>query len=217
MKSIANYLLENTKYRPTIALICGTGFSAVAETLQNPDIIPYETIPNFPVSTVVGHTGQMVFGTIDDVPIMCMQGRFHYFEGYPLSKCCMPVRIMKLFGITHLILTNASGGLNDAYKTGDLVIIKDHINLLGLCGQNPLIGPNESRFGQRFISMNKVYDGDLRKKALQIVHELGIESDVHEGTYVCTAGPSFETVAEATLLKNLGGDCVGMSTVHEVI
>lgn len=180
------------------------------------DIIPYHTIPDFPVSTVEGHAGQMVFGKIGDVPIMCMQGRFHYFEGYSLAKCCMPIRVMKLVGITHLIATNASGGLNEAYKTGDLVVLKDHINLLGLCGQNPLIGANEPRFGPRFLPMNKAYDEPMRKHALQIVRELGIEKDVHEGTYVCTAGPTFETVAESQMLKNMGADCVGMSTVHEV-
>lgn len=216
LQMMANYLLEHTKYRPKVALICGTGFSGLAENLENRDIIPYEKIPNFPVSTVEGHAGQMVFGTVDNVHVMCMQGRFHYFEGYTLQQCCLPIRIMKLIGITHLVATNASGGLNYAYKTGDLVIMKDHINLLGLCGKNPLIGPNLSLFGPRFLSMNKAYDRDLRKLAMEIVHELGIEQDVHEGVYVCCAGPTFETVAEAQMLKNLGGDCVGMSTVHEV-
>lgn len=147
---------------------------------------------------------------------MCMQGRFHYYEGYPLAKCCMPIRVMKLVGVTNLIATNAAGGLNEKYNVGDIVIVKDHINLMGFAGNNPLQGPNDTRFGPRFPPMNKAYDIDLKHRALKIARDLGIEHLVHEGVYTCLGGPNYETVAELRMLKILGVDCVGMSTVHEV-
>lgn len=159
----------------------------------------------------------MIFGTINNIPVMCMQGRFHYYEGYPLAKCSMPIRVMKLVGMTHLIVTNAAGGLNDKYNVGDIVIVKDHINLMGFAGNNPLQGPNDSRFGPRFPAMNKAYDIELRHHALDVARELGISANVHEGVYACLGGPNYETVAELRMLKMVGVDCVGMSTVHEVI
>lgn len=216
LSSVANYLLDRTKYRPKIGIICGSGLGSLAESIANADIVPYQTIPNFPVSTVEGHAGQMIFGTINNVQVMCMQGRFHYYEGYPLAKCCMPIRVMKLVGVTHLIATNAAGGLNENYNVGDIVIVKDHINLMGFAGNNPLQGPNDTRFGPRFPPMNKAYDTTLKQHALQIAQDLGIENQVHEGVYTCLGGPNYETVAELRMLKILGVDCVGMSTVHEV-
>lgn len=189
---------------------------SLGENIENADVIPYQNIPNFPVSTVEGHAGQMVFGTIENVPVMCMQGRHHYYEGYSTTKCCVPIRVMKLVGITHLILTNAAGGLNDAYRTGDFVIAKDHINLLSLSGHNPLRGPNESRFGQRFIPMNKAYDAELRGDALKVARQLGLANEVHEGVYMSVGGPSFETVGECRLAMVCGADYIGMSTAHEV-
>lgn len=148
---------------------------------------------------------------------MCMQGRFHYYEGYPLAKCSMPIRVMKLVGVTHLIATNAAGGLNENYNVGDIVIVKDHINLMGFAGNNPLQGPNDTRFGPRFPPMNKAYDIRMKQHALDIAKDLGISDQVHEGVYTCLGGPNYETVAELKMLKILGVDCVGMSTVHEVI
>lgn len=148
---------------------------------------------------------------------MCMQGRFHYYEGYPLAKCCMPVRVMKLVGCTHLIATNAAGGLNKSYEVGDIMILKDHINFMGFAGNNPLQGPNDPRFGPRFPPMNKAYDSDLIKLAKQTGTELGIENNIHEGVYTCLGGPNYETVAELKMLRILGVDAVGMSTVHEVV
>lgn len=216
LSTTANFLLDHTKHRPKIGVICGSGLGSLAESLTHPDIISYESIPNFPVSTVDGHAGQMIFGKINDIPVMCMQGRFHYYEGYPLAKCCMPIRVMKLVGVTHLIATNAAGGLNENFNVGDIVIVKDHINLMGFAGNNPLQGPNDTRFGPRFPPMNKAYDEQMKRHALEIAGELGIEDQVHEGVYTCLGGPNYETVAELKMLKILGVDCVGMSTVHEV-
>lgn len=146
-----------------------------------------------------------------------MQGRFHYYEGYPLWKCAMPVRVMKLIGVEYLIATNAAGGLNPSYKIGDIMMVKDHINLMGFAGNNPLQGPNEERFGPRFPPMNQAYQRELRVDGKEIAKQLGIGDIVHEGVYTCLGGPNFETVAELRMLKMLGVDAVGMSTVHEVI
>ncbi|XP_031637564.1 purine nucleoside phosphorylase-like isoform X2 [Contarinia nasturtii] len=217
LSSVANNLLNRTKHCPKIGIICGSGLGSLAESIENADIITYQSIPNFPVSTVEGHAGKLIFGTINDVAVMCMQGRFHYYEGYPLTKCCMPIRVMKLIGCQYLIATNAAGGLNEKYNVGDIVIVKDHINLMGFAGNNPLQGPNDTRFGPRFIPMNNAYDKTLREHAMVIGRELGVEQHIHEGVYTCLGGPNYETVAELRMLKILGVDCVGMSTVHEVI
>lgn len=216
INTAAKFLLDSTKHRPRIGIICGSGLGSLADSIENADIIPYDTIPNFPISTVEGHSGKMIFGIIKNVPVMCMQGRFHYYEGYSLTKCSMPVRVMKLVGISHLIITNAAGSVNETYNVGDLMIIKDQINMLSLAGCNPLRGPNVALFGPRFLPMNKAYDAQLRKYALNIANELNIADEVHEGVYMCTGGPTYETVAESRLIKLLGADCVGMSTVHEV-
>lgn len=189
----------------------------LADALEEPIKFSYDTIPNFPVSTVQGHAGELVFGYLNGVPVICMKGRFHYYEGYPLWKCAMPVRIMKLCGITHLITTNAAGGVNPCYKLGDIMIIKDHINMMGFAGNNPLQGPNEPKFGTRFPPMNQAYDKELIQKALKIGEDLGIQDILHEGVYSCVGGPNFETVAELRMLKTCGVDAIGMSTVHEVI
>lgn len=145
IEEIKKYLFERTKIRPKIGIICGTGLGHLAENLSSVDSFPYEDIPNFPISTVSGHAGRMVFGYLNGVEVMCMQGRFHYYEGYPLSKCSMPVRVMKICGCTHLIATNAAGGLNPSYKVGDIMIVKDHINIMGFAGNSPLQGPNDPR------------------------------------------------------------------------
>jgi len=215
--NIANWLLERTKHRPRIGIICGSGLNALADNLTEKDEFPYEIIPQFPLSTVEGHLGQMVFGYLNGVPVMCMQGRFHYYEGYPLAKCCMPIRVMKLLGCTHLVATNAAGGLNDNYNVGDIMILHDHINFMGFAGNNPLQGPNDPRFGPRFPPMNKAYDADLIKLGKKIAKDMGMEEKTHLGVYTCLGGPNYETVAELKMLKILGVDAVGMSTVHEVI
>nr|CAD7457845.1 unnamed protein product [Timema tahoe] len=217
LEKIANYLKGKTSLRPTIGIICGSGISPLADTLDQKQNFPYHSIPDFPLSTVPGHVGQLVFGLLEGVPVLCMQGRFHYYEGYPIWKCAMPVRVMKLVGITHMIVTNAAGGLGDGYKVGDVMIIKDHVNFLGLAGVNPLRGPNDDKFGIRFPAMNKAYDEDLRNDAKRIAKELDIDTHVHEGVYACVGGPSYETIAELRMMKMMGINAIGMSTVHEVI
>jgi len=213
----AKYLAERTCHRPRIGIICGSGLGGLAELLKEKDVFPYEEIPNFPVSTVPGHAGRMVIGLLGDVPIMCMQGRFHIYEGYPLWKCAMPVRVMKLFGVTHLVCTNAAGGLNATYNVGDIMLIKDHINLPGFAGESPLRGRNDERFGPRFMPMNNLYDIALRKIAKAVAADLGIDGFIREGVYVMLGGPTYETVAELKLLQILGIDAVGMSTVPEAV
>lgn len=165
-----------------------------------------------------GHVGKLVFGYLSGVPVVCMKGRFHYYEGYPLWKCAMPVRVMKLLGVSYLIATNAAGGLNSKYNVGDIMLVKDHINIMGFAGNNPLQGPNDERFGPRFPPMNKAYDKELLANCKKVAVEVGIDKNaIHEGVYACLGGPNFETVAELRMLKMLGVDAVGMSTVHEVI
>ncbi|KAK5642530.1 hypothetical protein RI129_008697 [Pyrocoelia pectoralis] len=196
----AQFLLDQIPLKPKIGIICGTGLGPIADALENPIKFPYENIPNFPLSTVTGHAGQLVFGYLSGVFVVCMQGRFHYFEGYPLWKCTMPVRVMKLLGVGHLILSNAAGGLNKTYKVGDIMIIKDHINMPGFAGNNPLRGPNEERFGPRFPSMHGAYNKQLIDAVKQISVDEGLGGIVHDGVYVCLGGPSFETVAELNML-----------------
>ncbi|CAL7943164.1 unnamed protein product [Xylocopa violacea] len=217
LQESAQYLLERIKIRPKVGVICGSGLGLLAESLEDKQCFPYEEIPHFPVSTVKGHQGQMVFGYLQGVPVMCMQGRFHYYEGYPLWKCAMPVRVMKLVGVTHLIATNAAGGLNPTYKVGDIMMVKDHVNMMGFAGNNPLQGPNDDRFGPRFPPMNKAYNSQLLEIGQQVAEEMGISDIVHKGVYTCLGGPNFETVAELKMLRMIGVDAVGMSTVHEVI
>ncbi|KAG7205406.1 hypothetical protein KM043_007399 [Ampulex compressa] len=217
LQESAQYLLDRIKIRPKIGVICGSGMGSIAESLVDKQCFPYEEIPHFPVSTVKGHTGQMVFGYLCGVPVMCMQGRFHYYEGYPLWKCAMPVRVMKLVGVTHLIATNAAGGLNPNYKVGDIMMVKDHVNMMGFAGNNPLQGPNDDRFGPRFPPMNKAYNTELLDVGRKVAEEMGIGDIVHKGVYTCLGGPNFETVAELKMLRMIGVDAVGMSTVHEVI
>lgn len=209
----ANYLLERTKYRPKIGIICGSGLGHLAEILTDADSFPYEEIPNFPVSTVDGHAGRMVFGYLNGIQVMCMQGRFHFYEGYPLNLCAMPVRVMKTCGITNLIATNAAGGLNAEYNVGDIMIIKDHVNIMGFAGNSPLQGPNDQRFGPRFPPMNRAYDPELIKIAEQLSVEMGLDDVTRTGVYTCLGGPNYETVAELKMWHLLGVDAIGMSTV----
>ncbi|XP_058066084.1 purine nucleoside phosphorylase-like [Anopheles bellator] len=219
VQEIATYLLGRTTIRPQCGIICGTGLSYLADQLTEVDRFDYETIPHFPVSTVAGHVGRLVFGYLAGVPVLCMQGRFHYYEGYSLAKCSMPVRVMRLVGCTHLIATNAAGGINSSFRIGDVMLIRDHINLMGFAGNSPLLGPNDERFGPRFLGMAKAYDPQLLQVARDLVRlDLhGLQGILREGVYCCVGGPNFETVAEGQLLKLFGVDAIGMSTVHEII
>ncbi|GCC21602.1 hypothetical protein chiPu_0020076, partial [Chiloscyllium punctatum] len=216
-KETADWLLSKTSHRPKVAIICGSGLGGLADSLTNQDIFKYSDVPNFPQSTVKGHAGQLVFGELNGKTCVCMQGRFHMFEGYSLTKVTFPVRVFQLMGVKVLFVTNAAGSVADGYNTGDIMIIKDHINMPGLIGLHPLIGPNDERFGARFPSMANAYDKSLRNLALDVSKELQCSDYVREGVYCMVSGPHFETIAEARLLYKLGVDAVGMSTVPEVI
>lgn len=209
------FLRSKMSHQPTIGLILGTGLSPLAEEIEAADIIPYEEIPHFPVSTVAGHAGRLVIGNVAGATVCAMQGRFHFYEGYPLPQVTLPVRVMKLLGIETLLVTNAAGGINQGFDVGDLMLIEDHINFVGMSGHNPLMGPNDAAFGPRFPPMNRAYTKELRALARQVAQEQGL--NLRRGVYAWLAGPNFETPAEIRLWRTLGADAVGMSTVPEVI
>ncbi|XP_053175950.1 purine nucleoside phosphorylase 6 [Scomber japonicus] len=216
-KETADYLLGNTKQRPKVAIICGSGLGGLADLLENKEAFPYKNIPRFPTSTVQGHAGQLVFGLLGGRECVCMQGRFHFYEGYNIHTVTYPVRVFYLLGVETLIVTNAAGGLNGSYKVGDIMLIKDHINMPGFAGQNPLCGHNDDRFGVRFPCMSDAYDRDLRTLAKRIAEEQSCDRFLQEGVYCMLAGPTYETIAECRVLQTLGADAVGMSTVPEVV
>ncbi|XP_056384262.1 purine nucleoside phosphorylase isoform X1 [Hyla sarda] len=216
-KHSAEWLLSKTEHRPTVAIVCGSGLGGLGELLKDQVAFNYSDIPNFPHSTVPGHAGRLIFGNLNGKPCVCMQGRFHAYEGYPLWKVTFPIRVFHLIGVETVILTNAAGGLNQDYKVGDIMVIMDHINMPGFAGQNPLTGPNEERFGPRFPAMSDAYEKGLRKLALAVGEELGFSEKIREGVYCSLGGPNFETIAECRFLNSLGADAVGMSTVPEVI
>ena len=208
----AKFIQSRTKLRPRIALILGSGLGAFADQLSSAKRIPYGTIPGFPRSTAEGHSGQLVIGQVAGVPIAVMQGRVHLYEGYSAKEVTFPMRVLGRLGIRAAILTNAAGAINLDYSQGALVVIRDHINLQGT---NPLIGPNDDRFGPRFPDMTQAYWKAYREIAHREAERLGIQ--VHEGVYAALCGPSFETPAEIRYLKTIGADLVGMSTAFEVI
>ena len=204
--------------KPAIALILGSGLGDLAAELGNAVAIPYEEIPHFAHSTVVGHAGRLLIGTLENTPVVAMQGRLHGYEGYTMQQLTLPVRVMFMLGAHTLIVSNAAGGVNPEYQPGDFMVIHDHIYLPGLAGASPLLGPNDERFGPRFPPMAQAYDSALRQVAHQVAAEwasLGLT--LHEGIYTMVAGPSFETKAELRFLRTIGTDAVGMSTVPEVI
>lgn len=209
---VAKFILRETKLRPRIALVLGSGLGAFADDLTDSVAIPYEKIPGFPRSTAIGHAGQLVIGNVTNVAVAAMQGRVHLYEGYSVREVVFPMRAFGRLGVRAAILTNAAGGINRDYNQGALVVIRDHINLQGA---NPLIGPNDDRFGPRFPDMTEAYAEDYRKIALTEGQRLGIE--IHEGVYAALSGPSYETPAEIRYLRTIGADLVGMSTVPEVI
>lgn len=214
-KETALFLEYRARMQPILAIICGSGLGGLADLIEDKTVIPYEDIPRFPRSTVPGHAGKLVFGVLWGVKCVCMQGRFHLYEGYTVQQVTYPVRVFALMGCKTLIVTNAAGGLNNSYEVGDVMIIKDHINMPGFAGQNPLCGPNDERFGVRFPCMSDAYDRDLREYIRNMAGRCNPR--MHEGVYCMLAGPSFETVAECRLLQTLGADAVGMSTVPEVL
>ena len=207
-----NYIVEKTNFSPEYGVILGSGLGGFTDDMSVEYILPYSEIPNFPISTVEGHKGALVFGTIGDKKVVAMQGRFHYYEGYSMKEVTFPVRVMKALGIEKLVVSNASGGVNHDYKVGSIVIIKDHINFMP---EHPLRGKNEDRFGPRFVNMSEPYSRKMLTKAKEIASELNIV--IEEGVYLGLQGPTFETLSEYRMVKILGADCVGMSTVPEVI
>lgn len=198
--------------RPEIGLILGSGLGVLADEIENPVMIPYGDIPDFPVSTVEGHAGRLVIGELEEKTVLAMQGRFHYYEGYGLDEVTFPVRVMKQLGIEKVIVTNAAGGVNPEFEAGDLMMITDHINNVGI---NPLIGPNDGDLGVRFPDMSSAYDPAYQELIEQVAKDIGIS--LQKGVYVWNSGPSYETPAEIRMLQKVGGDAVGMSTVPEVV
>lgn len=197
---------------PDIAIILGTGLGALADEIENRVVIPYEKIRHFPISTVHGHSGNLVMGKLEGKPVIAMQGRFHFYEGYNMAEIAFPVRVMKRLGAETIIISNAAGGMNRNFQRGDLMLISDHINLMGV---NPLIGPNEEKLGPRFPDMSQAYNQKLISLAETIALEDGIK--LHKGVYAGLTGPMLETPAEYRMLIKMGADAVGMSTVPEVI
>lgn len=197
--------------KPFAGIVLGSGLGKLADKIENPTVIPYKDIPGFPLSTAVGHKGNFIAGELGGKFIVAMQGRFHYYEGYPMELVTLPIRVMKVLGIQYLFVSNAAGGVNYDFKVGDLMVITDHINHL----PNPLVGPNMEEFGPRFPDMTRPYDPSLRAKAFEIADQLGIT--LKQGVYFAGTGPSYETPAEYKYFRLIGADVVGMSTIPEVI
>lgn len=206
------FINQKSNIKPKIAIILGTGLGRLVEDIKEKEIIPYSDIPNFPISTVQGHSGNLVLGKLENKEVVAMQGRFHYYEGYNLKEVTFPVRVMKKLGAEVIIISNAAGGMNRFFKRGDLMLITDHINLFG---DNPLIGPNDEELGLRFPDMSEAYDRKLVELTLKVALKEKIK--LHQGIYVGLTGPTLETPAEYRFLIKIGADAVGMSTVPEVI
>ncbi|MGB5059538.1 MAG: purine-nucleoside phosphorylase [Candidatus Promineifilaceae bacterium] len=215
IQTAVNAIRRRTQYTPKIGLVLGSGLSDLANALQAADTIPYEEIPGWPASTVVGHSGKLVIGQLEGQTVLAQQGRAHFYEGYSPAQVVFPVRVMHALGIQTLIVTNAAGGINRAFSPGDLMLIKDHLNFVGIAGSNPLRGPNDDQIGPRFPDMTQAYDSGLRQMAKTTA--VSQHLTLHEGVYAYVAGPSFETPAELRFLHAVGADAVGMSTVPEVI
>lgn len=204
-----------TNHKPRIGMILGSGLGGLADAVQGPDQISYETLPYWPIPTVHGHSGKLVVGTLENQCVMVMQGRSHFYEGYSMAEITLPVRVMQRMGVEILIVTNAAGAINPDYSPGDVMILSDHIALLTMTGNNPLRGPNLDEFGPRFPDMSQVYD----RKLIQLAQDVAAANQIsiHNGVYAALSGPSFETPADLRFLRTIGADAVGMSTVPEVI
>ena len=212
IKATSTFIQKATGFKSDVGIILGTGLGGLVNEIEIEHILQYSDIPNFPVSTVDGHKGQLIHGKLAGKEIIAMQGRFHFYEGYDMKEVTFPIRVLKDLGITTLFVSNASGGLNPAFKIGDLMMITDHINMFG---NNPLLGPNMKELGTRFPDMSQAYCAVLAERARNIASQNGI--DLKEGVYVGVTGPTFETPAEYKMFRILGGDAIGMSTVPEVI
>ncbi|MFD1176287.1 purine-nucleoside phosphorylase [Paenibacillus puldeungensis] len=212
IREAAEYIRSRSEVSPKVGLILGSGLGVLADHIEQAVSIPYHDIPHFPQSTVEGHAGELLIGTVQNTPVVLMKGRFHMYEGYGPELTAFPVRVMKELGVKTLLVTNAAGGVNMSYSPGDLMLISDHINLTG---KNPLIGPNDAELGVRFPDMSQAYSRNLRQLANRIAGEKGIS--LQQGVYAGLLGPTYETPAEIRMLRTLGADAVGMSTVSEVI
>lgn len=211
---VVDAIRARTSLLPRVGMILGSGLGTLAEVVEDPEFIPYRELPSWPVSTVEGHEGRLVFGKLEGQPVIVMQGRVHYYEGYSMDLVTLPVRVMQRMGVEILIVTNAAGAVNPNFKPGDLMLITDHLNLIGMAGLSPLRGPNLDELGPRFPDMGNAYDPALGVLARRVAAQNSIL--LHEGVYVCLAGPSFETPADLRFLRQAGADAVGMSTVPEV-
>ena len=211
----ADAIRQRTSYRPRVGLILGSGLNGLADSVQKPDIIPYGELPNWPVSTVQGHAGRLVIGELEGQTALVMQGRIHFYEGYSMSQITLPVRVMLRLGLEMMFVTNAAGGVNPDFAPGDVMLITDNLNLVGMMGANPLMGPNIDELGPRFPDMSQAYDRALMDLARQVAARENIT--LREGIYCSLSGPSFEGPADLRFLRAIGTDAVGMSTVPEVI
>jgi len=211
----AQAIKKRVSIRPIVGIILGSGLNALADSVQNAVYIPYGEVPHFPVSTVEGHTGRFVIGELEGRPVLVMQGRIHYYEGYTMDQVTLPIRVMQRMGIKNLVVTNAAGGVNPDFTPGDVMLIVDQINIVGMAGLNPLSGPNLDEIGLRFPDMSQPYDREYADLARKIAKEKGI--NLQEGIYTGLSGPSFESPADLRFLRMIGTDAVGMSTVPEVI
>ena len=212
VQQTVEYIKNKTGFTPEYGVILGSGLGSFTDDIKIEHTLPYNEIPNFPVSTVEGHKGALVFGTIGDKKVVAMQGRFHYYEGYSMQEVTFPVRVMKYLGVTKLVVSNASGGVNPNYKVGSIAVITDHINMMP---EHPLRGKNDPRFGPRFVNMSEPYSLKMIAKVKDIAQKASIE--LFDGVYLGLQGPTFETLHEYKMVKTIGADCVGMSTVPEVI
>ena len=212
IENAVNYIKSKISEPPEVAIILGSGLGELADKIENPVYIDYKELDGFPVSTAPGHLGRFVYGKLNGKTVICMQGRFHYYEGYTMKQIIAPVRVMRMLGAEYLFVTNAAGGINKSFNAGDIMLITDHINFMGT---NPLIGKNEDEFGLRFPDMSFAYTPKLRELAKKCSESTGVE--IKEGVYIACTGPSYETPAEIRAFRMLGADAVGMSTVPEII
>lgn len=215
IEEAAGFIRGRTSHQPTIGIILGSGLGPLADEVAEADIIPYGEIPHFSLATVEGHRGELIIGRLEDKEVIVMRGRAHFYEGYSLAQVTFPIRVMRALGVQTLIVTNAAGGLNPSFHAGDLMLITDHINLVGMAGFNPLRGPNDESLGPRFLDMSQAYDPQLGEIAREVARGLGFE--LQQGVYIMVTGPTFETPADLRFLRMIGADAVGMSTVPEVI
>ncbi len=211
----AAFIRQQMRHAPEVAIVLGSGLGGFADAVTNAVSIPYENIPHFPTSTVQGHRGRLVIGELEGRAVLVQQGRSHFYEGYTMQQVTYAVRVMYTLGIKTLILTNAAGGVNPTYRVGELMLIEDHINLVGMVGNNPLMGKNDDTLGPRFLGMSHAYDRQLRDLARRVAQEADVP--MHSGVYMALSGPMFETPAEVRFVRAAGADAVGMSTVHEVL